>query len=40
MTDDTTPASTGGDEGGAEGDVGGGGTVAAGSESQPYLGCW
>ena len=27
-----------GDEGGAEGDVGGGGTVAAGSESQPYHG--
>ena len=26
-----------GDEGGAEGDVGGGGTVAAGSESQPYV---
>ena len=26
-----------GDEGGAEDDVGGGGTVAAGSESQPYL---
>jgi hypothetical protein len=27
-----------GDEGGVEGDLGGGGTVAAGSESQPYLG--
>ncbi len=27
-----------GDDGGAEGDVGGGGTVAAGSESQPYHG--
>ena len=27
-----------GDEGGAEDDVGGGGTVAAGSESQPYHG--
>ena len=27
-----------GDEGGGEGDLGGGGTVAAGSESQPYLG--
>jgi len=27
-----------GDEGGAEVNVGGGGTVAAGSESQPYLG--
>ena len=29
-----------GDEGGAEVNLGGGGPVAAGSESQPNLGCW